>query len=67
MKLSLTFRLWVAYQALFHGRYLVDRPFNVQIMVPRDCLFTDEEIRKVCGGVHAEIMRAVDDADAGDA
>jgi hypothetical protein len=62
--MSLKFRLWVAYQAFVHGRFLVDRPIYVQIMVPEDCRFTAEEIRKVCKGVHDEMFRIVNEVEA---
>lgn len=67
MKLSLAFRLWVAYQAIIHGKYLVDRPVNMQIIIPGECHFTDEEIGKICSGVHDEIVRVVNEINARDA
>lgn len=65
-ELSLKFRLWVAYQAFVHGRFLVDRPIYVQVIVPGDCRFTTEEIRKVCNGVHDEMFRIVNEVNAND-
>jgi hypothetical protein len=65
-ELSLKFRLWVAYQAFVHGQFLVDRPIYVQVMVPRDCKFTAEEIRKVCNGVHDEMFRIANEVNAND-
>jgi hypothetical protein len=59
--LSLKFRLWVAYQAIVCGRFLVDRPINVQVMVPKDCKFTMEEIQKICNEAHDEISRIVNE------
>ncbi|MGA9138860.1 MAG: hypothetical protein WBZ29_01460 [Methanocella sp.] len=64
--MSLKFRLWVAYQAFFHGRFLVDRPIYVQVIVPGDCRFTAEEIRKVCNGVHDELSRIISEANVND-
>jgi hypothetical protein len=64
LELSLKFRFWVAYQAFVHGRFLVDRPIYVQIMVPKDCKFTAEEIQKVCKGAHDEISRVVNEINA---
>ncbi|HEY3272598.1 MAG TPA: hypothetical protein VGJ92_02480 [Methanocella sp.] len=62
--MSLKFRFWVAYQAFVHGRFLVDRPIYVQVMVPKDCKFTAEDIQKVCNEAHDEISRIVNEINA---
>ena len=64
--MSLKFRLWVAYQAIICGRFLVDRPIHVHVMVPGDCKFTAEEIRKICNGVHEDFYRICSEASVND-
>ena len=64
--MSLKFRLWVAYQAIVRGQFLVDKPIYVQVMVPGDCKFTAEEIRKISNGVHDEMYSIVKEVNAKD-
>ncbi len=64
--MSLKFRLWAAYQAFFHGRYLVDHPIYVQVVVPDDCQFTEEEILKVREGLHEEMFRIINEVNSND-